>query len=127
MKRFTLSTILATVLAGGMAYSPSASANVYVRPELVTVAPGVQVVPDIDVPVFYASNYYWRFYGNHWWRSPYYDRGWVYGAPPRAVIGIGRPERFAHYRPYGWHGRDGRFARDRFHRSDRDRDRGERR
>ena len=106
MKRFVLSAVLFAAFAGAMGSSGSVSARpIVVAPGLVTIGPGVQVLPDTDIPVFYSNNYYWRFYRNHWWRSPYYDRGWVYGAPPRAVLGIGRPDRYAHYRPQGGRGR----------------------
>jgi hypothetical protein len=41
-----------------------------VRPALVLVQPGVQVVPDYDEEVFYASGGYWLRRGPTWFRAP---------------------------------------------------------
>ena len=41
-----------------------------VRPALVVVQPGVQVVPDYEEEVFYASGGYWLRRGPTWFRAP---------------------------------------------------------
>ncbi len=71
-------------------------------PDLVYAAPGVQVVADYNEPVFFSDGLYWRFSGGYWYRSPYYNRGWVSARPPGAVLSINHPQGYAHYRPAGW-------------------------
>ena len=71
-------------------------------PDLVYAAPGVQVIADYDEPVFFSDGLYWRFSGGYWYRSPYYNRGWIAGRPPAAVLSIRQPQAFVHYRPAGW-------------------------
>ena len=46
-------------------------------PDLVYVSPGVYVIADYAEPVFYASNYYWRYDGGVWYRSRSYTGGWM--------------------------------------------------
>lgn len=97
-------------------------ASVYTTtPELVYVSPGVQVIADYHEPVFYTNDSYWRYYNGTWYRSRYYNRGWTYASPPRALLRIERPRAYIRYRPRG-HGshvrRDRPVIRD--HRDHRD-------
>jgi len=106
MHRFTLATVVfAAALASGcygrVGYGASVSGTAY-GPDLVYVAPGVQVIADYNEPIFYADNFYWRFYGGTWYRSSVYTGGWVYASPPQAVLRIERPHAYVHYRPAGW-------------------------
>jgi len=71
-------------------------------PDMAEVSPGVQVVADYDEPVFYADNYYWRNDGGRWYRSNYYNRGWIDASPPSVVAHIEAPMRYRHYRPAGY-------------------------
>jgi len=71
-------------------------------PDLVYAAPGVQVIADYDEPIFFSDGLYWRYSGGYWYRSPYYNRGWVTARPPAAVLSINRPQGYVHYRPQGW-------------------------
>ena len=91
-----------TVAAAGCAATISADAY---GPDLVTVSPGVQVIADYDVPIFYADGIYWRYDAGVWYRSPRYTGGWVHATPPVAVLRVDRPGAYAHYRPVGWAGR----------------------
>lgn len=108
MSRFTLPAILTAVaLAAGCAGTVHSDGGyvggaVY-TPNLVTVSPGVSVIADYHEPVFYSDNAYWRYdnYGR-WHRSSYYDRGWVYAAPPHAVLSINQPHAYRNYRPQGY-------------------------
>lgn len=109
MSRFTLPAMLvAAAVTMGCATDGAyhttgvVSASAY-GPELVSVRPGVSVIADYDEPVFYSDNYYWRYddYGR-WYRSPYYNRGWVYARPPAAVLSIRSPHMYRHYRPQGY-------------------------
>jgi hypothetical protein len=90
---------------GGAVYGGSVSAGVSygVEPPLVEVEPDVWVVENYDEPVFYVDNSYWMWRGGHWYRSSYYDRGWVvvYEVPYR-VRSIDRPHAYVRY-----HARDG--------------------
>ena len=113
MSRFTLSIFAAIALTTGcyatgtgtVGYSATYTAT---TPDLVEVSPGVQVIADYDEPIFYSDNYYWRYDGGTWYRSSYYNRGWVYARPPHAVISIGEPYRYRRYRPAGYVRRDHR-------------------
>jgi len=99
---FIVTTILATGCAGtyeATPVGPSYSAD------LVEVAPGVQVIADYDEPIFYSDGFYWRYYGNTWYRSPYYTGGWVLARPPVAILRIDRPHAYVHYHPPAWAGR----------------------
>ena len=115
MRRFSIPTLaLATALAvGGCAggtvgyyddpryYDTGYYGGGY-GPQLAYVSPGVQVVAGYDYPVFYSNNLYWRYHNNRWYRSPYWNRGWVYATPPRAIARIDRPYRYRNYRPSGY-------------------------
>jgi hypothetical protein len=71
------------------------------EPEMVYVGPNVWVVEDYDEPVFYSSNSYWLYRGGIWYRSGYYNRGWVRvhgNVVPGHVRRIDRPHRYVHYR-----------------------------
>jgi hypothetical protein len=63
-------------------------------PRLVWIDPGLWVVEDHPYAVYYADGYYWRHYDGVWYRSSYYDGGFVrmdIGIVPRIVIGAYRP------------------------------------
>jgi hypothetical protein len=96
---------------GGAVYGGSVSAGVAygADPELVEIQPDVWVVEGYDEPVFYSDNSYWRFSGGIWYRSSYYDRGWVtvYDVPYR-LRSIDRPTAYVRYHaPYGSRVRQG--------------------
>ncbi|MBA3453219.1 MAG: hypothetical protein H0T42_09020 [Deltaproteobacteria bacterium] len=127
MSRFTLPALLtAAALAVGCAgtvRSDGYYSGAAYTPDLVSVSPGVSVVAGYHEPIFYSDNYYWRpdTYGR-WYRSSYYDRGWAYATPPRAVMRIDRPYAYRNYRPHGY-----TVRRDPYYRSGRTYDRGNRR
>ena len=74
----------------------------YSTPNLVYVSPGVSVVADYDVPVFYAQGYYWRYNSGLWLRSPYWNRGFVrVRTVPVVIRGIRNPHRYVHVRARG--------------------------
>src|SRR5512146_527550 len=109
MRALTLASVLAAALAGGcygttydVGYTATVSNAGYYAPELVYVAPGVQVIADYDEPIFFHDGFYWRFYAGTWYRSSYYTGGWIYTAPPLALLRIERPHTYVHYRPHGW-------------------------
>jgi hypothetical protein len=73
-------------------------------PDLYYVGPGVSVVAYSDHPVFYADNYYWRYDGGIWYRSGYYNGGWIVAYDvPYNVRRIDRPHTYARFQPgAGW-------------------------
>jgi hypothetical protein len=85
----------ATVSGGGGGYYDA-------QPDLVEVEPGVQVIVDYDEPIFYSDNYYWRNDGGSWYRSSYYNRGWVSAQPPVVIGRISSRDQYRHYRPAGY-------------------------
>ena len=104
MYRLTrLGLVAAVVLvAGCYAEGGYTTPSVGYSADLVYVAPGVQVIADYDEPIFYSDNFYWRFDGGTWYRSPHYNGGWVHQNPPPALLRIDEPRRYVHYRPQGW-------------------------
>lgn len=105
MRRLMFPALLALAVAAGCAGTASggyyASAS-YSTPDLVYVSPGVQVIADYDEPIFYSNGFYWRYYGDTWYRSNTYTGGWIYARPPAAVLRIDRPYAYRRYRPSGY-------------------------
>ena len=70
-------------------------------PRLVLVAPGVWVVEDYPRPVYYADGYYWQYIDGAWYRSSWYDDGFIRAditVVPRIVVRSHRPDVYVHYR-----------------------------
>jgi hypothetical protein len=92
------------VLAASAAIAPGCAAQVRVTaratPRLVWVAPGVWVVEDSPWAVYYADGYYWRWVDGAWYRSTWYDDGYVpwVGILPAVVIQVHRPGVYVRYR-----------------------------
>lgn len=103
MRRLLMALALGTsaLVTGACAGSGTATYGVsasYSTPDLAYVSPGVYVVADYDQPVFYTNNLYWRYDNGTWYQSRYYDRGWRYSAPPRALVTINQPYAYVRYR-----------------------------
>ena len=109
MQRILLPVVAALGLAAGcytqgdvgVGYSYGYAAP---APSMYYVEPGVSVVAYSDYPVFYSDNYYWRYDGGLWYRSSYYNGGWVaWNDVPYRVRSIDRPARYARFTPgQGW-------------------------
>jgi len=105
MRRNLIAYSLAAALAASAGcYSEEASAQpAYAAdPELEVVSPGVQVVDDLDYPVFFSDGFYWMWDGGYWFRSSSWRGGWAgvnAYAVPVAVRGIRSPLAYSH-----WHG-----------------------
>jgi len=92
--------ILAAALTLGVFGCAGRMSITATTPELVYIEPGIQVVVDSDVPIFYTDDYYWRYEGNVWYRSHVASGGWTrHGAPPQHLRRIERPQQYVHYRP----------------------------
>jgi len=103
MKRHLLPLALLVGFAGGC-YSDADVGYSYGYPssDLVYVSPGAYVIADYDYPVFFSEGVYWRYYGGHWFRSPYRDRGWAFtGSVPTPVRRIQSPGSYAHFHARG--------------------------
>jgi hypothetical protein len=125
MKRLLLLALLAPGLAAAQAQATATfSINLpVILPRLVVVQPGIQVVPDQDVEVFFVDGYYWTRRDDRWYRSANHRGGWVHashGVPP----GLSRmqPGHYRRYRPPPPAAR----VEERHDRDGRDHDRGER-
>jgi hypothetical protein len=53
---------------------------IFPAPPQVAVIPGTNVyaVPDVKDDIFFYGGWWWRSWEGRWYRSHYYDRGWVY-------------------------------------------------
>jgi hypothetical protein len=68
-------------------------------------------VPNYDVDLYYSDGYYWRPWQGRWYRSSYYDRGWIsYSGVPRFYTSIPRDWRNDYY-AHRWRGRSWDYAR----------------
>ena len=79
---------------------------VFAAPPEVIVIPEtyVYVVPDIDVDIFFWGGWWWRPWEGRWYRSQYYDRGWVYYSNvPSFYFDIDWGWR-TYYRDHNWYG-----------------------
>jgi hypothetical protein len=108
-----LFAVILSTVAGGCVVRGTMRSSAYVEtPDMVALDSGVYVVQDYDQPVFYSDSYYWRYDGGVWYRSGYYNRGWVrVSTVPYRVRTIDRPYAYVHYRgsanvrhDNGWHG-----------------------
>jgi hypothetical protein len=79
----------------------------FAAPPPVVVLPdtdGVYVAPDVGVDIFFWNGFWWRPWEGRWYRSPYYDRGWVYfDSVPRFYYDVD-PYWRGNYLNHNWHG-----------------------
>ncbi len=80
---------------------------VFAGPPDVIVLPAtsdVYVVPGIEIDLFFWNGWWWRPWEGRWYRSRYYDRGWVYyNAVPRFYFDVD-PGWRGYYRDHIWYG-----------------------
>src|ERR1043165_4837379 len=99
MQTSLLHSVLFAALVGGCAGTGQLTlTSEATAPDLVVISPGVQVIANLDEPIFYSDNYYWRNQGGYWYRSPYHTRGWarVEVAPVR-IRAIAQPSAYIRY------------------------------
>jgi hypothetical protein len=90
MKRLPFGTVLLALL---LAFPMITMAQVNVRldiampspiafagPPVLVVIPGtyIYVVPDVSEDLYFYNGWWWRFWNGRWYRSRYYDSGWIY-------------------------------------------------
>ena len=79
---------------------PLPSIRFEVRPALVTVSEGVEVVPDYPEQVFYRDGWYWHHNGGRWYRMRDHRGGWVLverRQVPVMLVGI-PPGKYKHHK-----------------------------
>lgn len=100
---FLMMLMIGGVLMGGAVMTGClvrGSASMHTEPQLVSVGSGLWVVEDYDEPVFYNDGFYWRYYGNTWYRSRVHNNDWVVvqsHSVPHVVVSIDRPTTYVHY------------------------------
>lgn len=95
-------TVFALVLAAATACGPAQVQVSAVGPRLVWVTPGIWVVEDAPYAVYYADGFYWRYADGYWFRSPYYNDGFLrvrVDLVPRVVIGSYHPRHVRYHAP----------------------------
>lgn len=102
----TRSFLVAAIIAGAL----GAGCHAHVRgavyapaPRFAVLGPDLYVVADHGQPVFFADNWYWLYQDGVWYRSSYWDHGWiVVDTVPVVVARIDQPWIYVHWRngPY---------------------------
>ena len=71
-----------------------------VLPTLVVVQPGVSVIPNQPVEVFYSGGYYWTRRDNGWYRTHDHNGGWARIEERQVPVVIVRspPGQYKHYK-----------------------------
>lgn len=87
---------------------------VFAAPPQVVVLPetDVYVVPDVEAEIFFSRGWWWRPWEGRWYRSRYYDRGWVFyrAAPPPFYRRV--PPGWRHdFHEHRWKGREWKHER----------------
>jgi hypothetical protein len=71
----------------------------------------VYVAPDIDVDLFFWNGWWWRPWEGGWYRSHYYDRGWVYYSHVPSFYYDVDPGWRGYYRHHDWYGHRWNYER----------------
>jgi hypothetical protein len=122
MKKFFFGTMLLALVAALPAPS-MAEVNVHIGfalpPPIAVPAPPPMVVlpytnyvyaaPDIEVDLFFWDGWWWRPWEGRWYRSHYYDRGWVYyDSVPRFYYDVD-PSWRNYYHDHRWNDHSWRY------------------
>jgi hypothetical protein len=98
MKTSLLRSILFIALVGCTGSGQFRYTSDVRAPELVVISPGVQVIADLDEPIFYSGSYYWRNQGGFWYRSTSHTQGWArVEVAPVEIRAIDRPSAYVRY------------------------------
>jgi len=87
---------------------------VFAAPPEVIVLPDTQhayAVPDIEADIYFWNGWWWRPWEGRWYRSHYYDRGWVYyNSVPSFYFDVD-PGWRGYYRTHNWYGHRWNYER----------------
>ena len=72
---------------------------------------GIYVAPDINVDLFFWNGWWWRPWEGGWYRSHYYDRGWVYYSHVPSFYYDVDPGWRGHYQHHDWYGHRWNYER----------------
>jgi hypothetical protein len=108
---FPVLTMAAVDISIGISLPPlivfHAPPNVIVLPD----TDDVYVVPEIDIDIFFWNGWWWRPWEGRWYRSHYYDRGWVYyNAVPSFYFDVD-PGWRRYYINRNWYGHPWKYER----------------
>ncbi len=114
-------TVLALLLPAPTEASVDISIGISLPPPIVFEGPpevivlpdtdDVYVVPGLDIDIFFWDGWWWRPWEGRWYRSRYYNRGWVfYSSVPRFYYDVD-PEWRVYYRSHEWHGHPWNYER----------------
>jgi hypothetical protein len=67
--------------------------------------PGVYAAPGVGVDLFFYGSWWWQFWNGRWYRSPYWNRGWVYYNHAPGFYHYVNPHWRAYYGAHNWNGR----------------------
>lgn len=104
-------TIAAVDISIGISLPPPI---VFEAPPEVIVIPdtnNVYVVPYIDVDFFFWNGWWWRPWEGRWYRSRYYNRGWVYYSNVPSFYFDVDPGWRVYYRDHNWYGHPWSYER----------------
>ena len=102
MQTSLLQSVLVVALVGGCTASGRVTyAGEATVPDLVVISPGVQVIADLDTPIFYSDRYYWRNASGFWYRSRSHTQGWARVEVVPVEIRTIQPSAYVHYRGEG--------------------------
>jgi hypothetical protein len=100
--------LVALVLAGSVGSANAQQVSITlglpaVLPTLVVVQPGVSVVPDMDVEVFYSGGYYWTRRDAGWYRTHDHNGSWARVEQSYVPVAIAKspPGQYKHYKGNG--------------------------
>lgn len=82
-------------------------------PEVIVIpdTDDVYVIPDLDVDIFFWNGWWWRPWEGRWYRSRYYDRGWVYYRNVPSFYYDVDPRWRGYYRDHDWYGHRWQYER----------------
>ena len=104
-------TIAAVDISVGFSLPPLI---VFEAPPEVIVIPdtnNVYVVPNVDVDFFFWNGWWWRPWEGRWYRSRYYNRGWVYYNNVPSFYFDVDPSWRGYYRDRNWYGHRWNYER----------------
>jgi hypothetical protein len=115
--------LFASVIAGPIPSMAQVEVGVHISlPPLITFAAppevialpdtnGVYVAPDINVDLFFWNGWWWRPWEGGWYRSHYYDRGWVYYSHVPSFYFDVDPRWRGYYQHHDWYGHRWNYER----------------